>query len=100
MGQPKTLPCVLLPWFLSSVALAAAANEPGKPGPANSNQIQIPDRPSKSLFKGKQVKQKTEIYFDPSTGMVTMKLVVQDPQAYFIPNIRRDNFVVYENGMR
>jgi VWFA-related protein len=32
--------------------------------------------------------------------MVTMKLLVQDPNSYFIPNIRRENFVVYENGVR
>jgi hypothetical protein len=29
-----------------------------------------------------------------------MKLLVQDPNGYFIPNLRRDNFVVYENGVR
>jgi len=38
--------------------------------------------------------------FDPATRMVTLKLLVQDPSGYFIPNIRRDNFVVYENGVR
>jgi VWFA-related protein len=32
--------------------------------------------------------------------MVTLKLLVQDPNGYFIPNIRRNNFVVYENGVR
>jgi hypothetical protein len=32
--------------------------------------------------------------------MVTIKLLVQDPNGYFIRNIRRDNFVVYENGIR
>jgi VWFA-related protein len=32
--------------------------------------------------------------------MVTVKLLVQDPNGYFIPSIRRDNFVVYENGIR
>lgn len=52
------------------------------------------------MFEGQQGKQKTEIQFDASTGIVTMKLLVQDPQGYFIPNIRRDNFVVYENGVR
>ena len=29
-----------------------------------------------------------------------MKLLVQDPNGYFIPNLRADNFVVYENGTR
>ena len=31
---------------------------------------------------------------------MTIKLLVQDPNGYFIPNIRRENFVVYENGVR
>jgi VWFA-related protein len=62
--------------------------------------IRIPDRAAAPLFKGEPGKQRTEIHFDPATGMVTLKLVVQDPNGYFIPNIRRDNFVVYENGVR
>jgi VWFA-related protein len=52
------------------------------------------------LFEGEQGKQKTEVHFDPKTGQVTVKVVVQDPHGYFIPNIRRDNFAVYENGIR
>lgn len=31
---------------------------------------------------------------------MTLKLLVQDPNGYFIPDIRRENFVVYENGVR
>ena len=31
---------------------------------------------------------------------MTIKMQVQDPNGYFIPNIRRDNFVVYENNVR
>src|SRR5579871_3617463 len=67
---------------------------------ASERQIQIPNRASPSLFEGTQGKQKPEIHFDPATGMVTLKLLVQDPNGHFIPNIRRDNFVVYENGVR
>jgi Ca-activated chloride channel homolog len=63
-------------------------------------QIRIPNRAPTSLFTGEQGKQRTEIHFDPATGLVTIKLLVQDPSGYFIPNIRRDNFVVYENGVR
>src|ERR1700733_13740426 len=63
-------------------------------------QIHIPNRAPNPLFKGKQGQQKTEIHFDPAAGLVTLKLLVQDPNGYFIPNIRRDNFVVYENGVR
>ena len=67
---------------------------------AGAGPFRIPNRPSAPLFKGKQGKQKTEIHFDPATRTVTLKLVVQDPNGYFIPNIRRENFVVYENGVR
>jgi Ca-activated chloride channel homolog len=67
---------------------------------APQQQITIPNRPATPLFKGPQGKQKTEIHFDPSTKTVTLKLLVQDPNGYFIPNIHRDNFMVYENGVR
>jgi VWFA-related protein len=63
-------------------------------------RIHVPNRPSTSLFKGKQGKQKAEIVFDPDTHIVTVKLLVQDPRGYFIPNIRRDNFAIFENGVR
>ena len=36
-------------------------------------KIQIPNRSATSLFQGQQGKQKTEIHFDPATGMVTLK---------------------------
>jgi Ca-activated chloride channel homolog len=63
-------------------------------------EIGIPNRASAPLFKGEQGKQRTEIHFDRTTGLVTIKLLVQDPNGYFIPNIRRENFVVYEDGVR
>jgi VWFA-related protein len=63
-------------------------------------QLQLPNRPAQPLFKNKQGNQKTEIHFDPATRTVTIKLLVQDANGYFIPNIRRDNFAVYENGVR
>jgi Ca-activated chloride channel family protein len=66
----------------------------------SAEQIHVPNRAPNPLFKSQQGRQKTEIQFDPATGMVTMKLLVQDPNGYFIPNIRRDNLVVYENGVR
>src|SRR5690349_18784186 len=47
-----------------------------------------------------QGRAKSEISFDPASGEVTVKMLVQDPNGYFIPNIRRDNFAVYENGVR
>ena len=78
---------------------ARTSNDP-PPHAATNGQIQIPDRPSNSLFVGQQGKQPTEIHFDPATGLVTLKLLVQDLNGYFIPDLRRDNFVVYENDVR
>ena len=77
----------------------ARNNNQAAEGP-NRGQIRIPTRRPTPLFEGKEGKQKTEIHFDPVTHMVTVKLLVQDPNGYFIPNIRRDNFVVYENDIR
>jgi len=31
---------------------------------------------------------------------VTIKLHVEDPNGYFLPNLRRENFAVYEDGVR
>lgn len=84
----------------SSVSTIAQSGQRSSPGQASSGEVQIPNRPVKSLFSGQQGKQHTEIYFDRTTGVVTMKLLVQDPNGYFIPNLRADNFVVYENGAR
>lgn len=72
----------------------AAAQAPPRGG-----QVQIPTRPA-ALFTGEQGKQRTEIHFDPNTSTVTMKLLVQDPAGYFIPDLHRDIFAVYENGVR
>src|ERR1700722_9563828 len=63
-------------------------------------QIHVPNRPSTPLFQGEQGRQKTEIHFDPATRVVTIKMLVQDRNGYFIPNIRRENFAVYEDGVR
>jgi VWFA-related protein len=63
-------------------------------------QVRIPARAPSALFHGDQGKQNTELEFDPASGVVTLKLLVQDPSGYFIPNIRRENFAVYENGVR
>ena len=63
-------------------------------------QVKIPNRPAQPLFKGEQGRQHTEIHFDPATRTVTLKLQVQDPSGYFIPNIPRDSFVIYEDGVR
>src|SRR3984893_12598208 len=67
---------------------------------AQSSQVSVPTRPPTPLFKGKQGPQQSEINFKPITRQVTIKLHVEDPNGYFLPNLRRDNFVVYEDGVR
>lgn len=62
------------------------------------NGLQIPARPE-ALFKSEQGKQNTEIHFDPATGMVTLKVPVQDSAGYLIPSLHRNNFAVYENDV-
>jgi len=91
---------VLLNCLLWGQNLRDRTNESPDSHGATGGEVHIPNRAATSLFKGEQGKQRTEIHFDPATGMVTIKLLVQDPNGYFIPNIRRDNFVVYENGVR
>ena len=57
-------------------------------------------RPSAALVERKPSHQHTEIHYDANTQSVTLKMLVQDPLGYFIPNLRRDNFAVCENGQR
>ena len=88
--------------FAWALGVAAHPEEGGQvtSAPALPAQIHVPNRPSTRLFQGEQGRQKTEIHFDPATQVVTIKMLVQDPNGYFIPNIRRENFAVYENGAR
>ena len=65
-----------------------------------SSQVSVPTRSPNPLFKGEQGPQQSEIKFTPVTRQVTIKLHVEDPNGYFLPNLRRDNFVVYEDGVR
>src|ERR1700733_631172 len=87
----------LMPVVFATIAQSASKKENQ---PKSGGQVQIPSRPTSPLFSSRQGKQKTEIHLDPAAGVVTLKLLVQDPNGYFIPNLRRDNFVVYENGVR
>src|SRR3981081_3306902 len=109
-GSKKNIPgIVFLSLILATVtvilATVAAGHQRSVPTAQDSaresaGQIKVPSRPTSSLFKGGQGTQKTEIHFDPATRTVILKLLVQDSNGYFIPNIRRENFVVYENGVR
>jgi VWFA-related protein len=82
--------------LLSLSSLASAQGGPTLPPP----QIHVPNRPGKPLFAGEQGGQRTEINYDRKTQIVTLRLVVQDSNGYFIPDIHRENFAVYENGIR
>lgn len=94
------------PYIFLGLAMACiAAQTPDfAPAPAHlpslPDKVNIPTRPDAPLIQGEQGNQKSEVSFDPSTRMVTLKMLVQDPNGYFIPNIRRENFAVYEDGVR
>ena len=45
---------------------------PGNGAKVPQGQLRIPSRPSASLFQGHQGKQRTEIHFDPATGMLDL----------------------------
>jgi len=62
--------------------------------------LTVPNRPASSLYSGEQGEQRSEIKFAPSTRIVTAKVHVEDPNDYFLPNLRRENFAVYEDGVR
>jgi VWFA-related protein len=68
---------------------------------AAASQVTVPDRPSTPLFRGQQGEPRSsEIAFDPAANTVTMRLSVEDVKGFFVPNLRRDNFAVYEDGVR
>lgn len=89
---------VLLVTYLSVSGLGQ--NSINKGSTYFDDQVTIPSRPAVALFKSKPGKQQTEIYYEPATHRVTLKLLVQDPRGYFIPDLHPANFAVYENGVR
>jgi len=74
--------------------------EQSQPGTQSSTSVTVPNRPANPLYSGKSGAPQSEIEFAPLTRTVTLKLQVQDPNGYFLPNIRRENFAVYEDGVR
>jgi Ca-activated chloride channel family protein len=83
-------------WALPQEALASTS----RTGSNEAGQITIPARPATPLFKSQQGKQPSQIRFSPANRMVTLKLRIEDPNGYFIPDIHPDNFAVYEDGVR
>jgi hypothetical protein len=63
-------------------------------------QVTIPRRPAKSIFESEPGKlHALQVAFDPQTQLVKLTLLVEDPEGYFIPNLRRENFAVFEDGV-
>jgi VWFA-related protein len=81
--------------------VCAQATNPSTQQPEQQQSpITVPSRPANPVYKGEHPKPRPEIEFTPSNRMVNIKLLVQDPNGYFIPRIRPENFAVYENGVR
>jgi VWFA-related protein len=73
----------------------AAATQPE----ASRGQLTIPNRPGKPAFQRQQAERwPPEISFDRQTRRVTVRVSVQDVSGHFIPNLRPENFAVYEDG--
>src|SRR5260370_12919597 len=62
--------------------------------------LTVPSRPPAPLYTGEQGAQSSEITFVPLSRTVTAKFHVEDPNGYFLPNLRRETFAVYEDGVR
>jgi VWFA-related protein len=91
-------------WFcavmVSSNAHGGLQSAPLKEPNGQQSTITVPARAGTPLYKGMQGAQRSEVVFSPSSRTVTIKCRVQDPNGYFVPNIRRENFAVYEDGVR
>jgi len=66
-----------------------------------SAQTSAARRVNTPLYQGQQGAQDSpEIRFDPATGAVTLKVALHDRSGSFIPNARRNHFVVFEDGVQ
>src|ERR1700676_1158649 len=94
---------MLLVFFCSAVSsrsLPPQTPQTSNPPRLQESGVTVPSRPVIPLYKGEQGQQRSEIEFNPSSRTVTIKFHVEDPSGYFLPNIRRENFAVYEDGVR
>jgi VWFA-related protein len=94
----------LVMFFLALVAWSRVASpQNARTSPQSSttgSQVTVPNRPVAPLYEGEQGLQRSEIEFAPTSRTVTIKFHVEDPNGYFLPNLRRENFAVYEDGAR
>jgi Ca-activated chloride channel homolog len=105
MNIPKRLGIAALLALFFSLTNSTGILHAQEPSGANQPSGQqapdsVPIRAAGPLYKGDQGTQKSEVGFAPLTRTVTVKFQVEDPNGYFLPNIRPDNFAVYEDGVR
>jgi VWFA-related protein len=102
LGAANAMMLAFALFFSSGWTSGLAHQEPAKPTQQSGQEppVAAPSKPQTPLYQGEQGAQQSEIIFVPSTRTVTMKLHVEDPNGYFLPNLRRENFVVYEDGVR
>jgi VWFA-related protein len=77
------------------------ARKQAGPKPTQDVRLTVPNRPATSVFKGASGERwSSDVSFDRRSRSVTVTLSVRDANGYFIPNLRRENFAVYEDGRR
>jgi hypothetical protein len=91
---------LLLDLFPAAVNRGFARHDQSSPASqAKQNaQVTAPARVRSPLFRSQRGKQNSKIEFNSSNPIVTVKLQVQDPNQYSLPNIRRGNFAVYDSN--
>jgi len=101
-GNLFSMPVLLFFFVVATLSLdvRSKAQQASSPQSEQGSHVTVPQRPEKPLYKGEQGAQSSEIEFAPGTRTVTVKLQVEDPNGYFLPNIRRENFAVFEDGVR
>jgi VWFA-related protein len=85
------------------LAAPAASDEPRSGAhflASNASSSPVKTKSDAPLFEGESGRPSTETHYDPATHQVTIRLSVEDLQGNFVPTVRRDNFVIYENGVR
>jgi Ca-activated chloride channel homolog len=96
--------CYLLPVFFLPVAQGGSLHghgpRPASQPPNQDSQVTVPNNPATPLYEGEPGTHESEIRFFPATRTVTLRLQVEDPSGYFLSNIRREDFAVYEDGVR
>ena len=105
MNILKRFSVAALPVLFSVLINSAGILDAQEPSGANQQSgqeapVSVPSRAASPLHKGEQGTQKSEVEFAPLSRTVTVKFQVEDPNGYFLPNIRPDNFAVYEDGVR